>query len=224
MSGPPANVKPSDLLLKLAERPRPTTAIDFPVNGPDEQPIGKCKLWVLRESELHVARAQADIAAREIMGKGAPRGTELSFGYEDIYRNELAIQLVAMACRDADDPKFPVFPSAKSARQALTTDELGVLSTAYEQFRVESGPMLSDMTLDEMEAWASKLQEGGASFGPLSYWPGETLRAFIKFLVSKLKTSLTDTGSSGSPCVDTSQDLAADASSLVDESERAKPE
>ena len=223
MSGPPATVKPAALWLKLTERPRPTATIDFPAKGPDGQPIGKCKLWVLTESELHVARAQADIAAREIMGKGAPKGNELSFGYEDIYRNELAIQLTALACRDVEDPKFPLFPSAKHARQALTTDELGLLAQSYERFRVESGPMLSDMTVEEMEAWIAALKEGGTSF-PLARLTSGALTDLVMHLVTTRATSSTPTGSVGSPPGGTSQAVAESASSLVDESERAKPE
>jgi hypothetical protein len=224
MPGPPPNVTPEDLWLKLSERERPTTEIDFPAKGKDGKPLGRCKIRVLTEAENHLARGQADIAAREIMKNGAPKPGEFSYGYEDIYRNELAVQLVALAFRNVENQKFGLFPSAKDVRNLCTTDELGVMSSAYQQFRVEAGPLLSEMTPDEMEAWLARLQEGGASFGPLVSWDGVTLRQFIKFLVSKAPTSSTATGSAGSPPSDTSQEVAVPASEMVDPADVAKPE
>lgn len=220
MSGPPKDQPPSELFRKLTEIPRPTTEIDFPVKGTDGKSIGRCKLWILKESELHVARAQADMAAREIMGQGAPKGTETSWGYEDIYRNELAVQLVTMSCRTAEDPRRPVFWRAKDARQNCTTDELTVLANAYNEFRVQAGPLLTEMSPDDMEAWLKRLQEGAASTSPLFSWDGAMLRQFIRFLISKIQTSSTDSGSAGSPQNDTS---VADVDQ-IDPSEKAQPE
>jgi hypothetical protein len=224
MASPPNDVKPADLWLKLSERPRPATEIDFPAKNKDGSPLGKCKLRVLTENENNLARAQADIVAREIMKAGAPKPGEFSYGYEDIYRNECAVQLVAMACRNVENENFPLFPSAKHARAICTTDELGILAQAYQQFRVHSGPLLTEMTADEMEAWLASLQKGGADAGPLVSWDGVTLRQFIMFLVSKVSTSSTDTGSAGSPQDEPSPVASPAGSALVDVADVAKAE
>ncbi len=192
MSGPPKNVEPSALWVKLTERPRPMKFIDFPSKGGSP---GKLALRILTESELHVCRANATNTAKELLG-GESRSGDM--GYEDIYRNELAVQLVTVGCRAAEYPDgmIPAFPSAKDARKKLTSDEFAVLAMAYKAFQVESGPILSELTKDEMEAWIKLLQEGGSRV-PLAHLSGEAQTDLIMFLVSMLPTSQTASGSAG---------------------------
>jgi hypothetical protein len=196
LSAPPKDVAPSDLWLKLTQRPRPKTVVPFPskdktIGG---ESIGDVALWVLTESELHSVRANADKVAKEFCGATSKSG---DLGYEDAYRNEAVFQLVCIACRNPSNLSQPAFVHPKLARQILTTDEIAQLAMAYNAFRLESGPLVSEMTAEEMEAWLQVLREGGSRV-PLARLSGEALSDLVMFLVSKLTPS-TGTGSAGSP-------------------------
>lgn len=212
MSGPPPNVSPDDLWQALTERPRPTCEFQFPGNDANGNPLPKAKLWILYEAELHACRANASKVAKEMVGEAGRSG---DIGYEEIYRNEMASQMSALCVRAHDNPTFVVFPSPKAVRQRLTTDEVALIASAYNQFRIESGPMVSDMTPAELEAWLKALQEG-ASRVPLARLSGEALTDLVMFLVSKIKTLSTGTGSAGSP----PSEQSPPASELVDPSEK----
>lgn len=219
MAGPPNDVAPSDLWIKLTERPRPTCDFQMPGVDKDGQPLPSCKLWVLTESELHVCRAQADAAAKVIL-RGEYKAGDL--GYEDIYRNELSVQLVAQAARNPKNVIFPAFQSAKHARQALTTDEFAAFAEAYVTFRRESGPLIADMSPDEMDAWLEVLIKGGSAV-PLARLEFQVVTALLMHSLSKAPNSSTGSGSAGSP-QNESQPVALPASDLVDESGVATPE
>lgn len=198
MAGPPPNVEPTELWLRLTQRPRPFTVIDFPPSklpgGKPTDPIGKVAIRVLTEHELHECMANAQRAAKEYL-KGDTDAKQGNLGYEDIYRNELTFELIYNCCRDPNDINRPVFLHPKLTRKFLTTDELAVLLDAYHLFRSESGPIISEMTVEEMDAWIAKLREGGSRV-PLARLSGEAKSDLILYLLEKLSTL---TGSAGSP-------------------------
>ena len=198
MGMPPKDVPPSELWHALTQRPRPTTTIEFPTKS---GVIGRTKIQVLTEAELHECRRDARVEANLLAPDSKPGDT----AWEDIYRNELMVQLVCRACRAIEDPtgKVPTFPSPKAAKQILVSDEWAALFMAYSTFRAESGPMLSELTPIEMEAWIRVLQEGGSA-APLSRMNEDATRQLVLHLVSKLKTSSTVNGSPGSPQDDSS--------------------
>jgi hypothetical protein len=209
-NGPPAEVESSELWRKLTQRPRPVSdPIDFPESDETGKPVGQYRLRILTETELQYVRATADIAARQIMGKSAPKNGEVSFGYEDIYRNELTVQMVAIACRDVNKPHaLPAFMSAKHARDRLTTDQFGVIMNAYALFRRDHGPEVAELTVEEMEAWIKVLMEGGKRL-PLARLTSEALTDLVMHLVSKLKSLSEDSGSAGSPPADSPMETPA---------------
>jgi hypothetical protein len=72
------------------------------------------------------------------------------------------------------------------------------LLSAYAIFRRESGPIISDITPEEMDAWVELLAKG-ASRAPLVRCSSEALTDLILYLVSKLKqASSTATSFAGS--------------------------
>jgi hypothetical protein len=200
---PPKGTDSGELWRKLTALPRPVSdPLDFPeaVNG---KPVGQYRLRVLTEGELHYVRREADVAARRMMGQEAPKNGEVSFGYEDIYRNELSVQLVTLACRDVDHPHvLPAFISAKAARERLSTDQFGVLVSSYNHWRRDIGPELSELTKEEMEAWVKILMEGGRR-APLARLTSEALTDLVMHLVAQVSRSAAS-GSPGSPPADLS--------------------
>lgn len=225
MSGPPKGEEPSELWLALEKRPRPSTLIDFPCAAGETSP-GKLALVVLTESERHQARANAGAVARELV-KGSDRerqdaGLLSDASYLDIYNSELSVQLVVQACRNPKDIRFPAFPSPRHARQALTTDDFGLLAQSYEQFRLSRGPYLSEMTHAEFEAWLKVLQEG-ASRVPLAQLSGEALKDLVMFLVSKIRAMGTSSATS-QPDGSSPEFTPPSVSALIDDAERPTPE
>jgi hypothetical protein len=202
----PPKIQPSELWLQLIARPRPTTTVEFPTRSGT---VGKVKIWILNEEELHGCRKDARDEAVSRIGSD-PKGDT---AFEDIYRNELVIQLLCRACRAVEDPQHvPAFPTPSIARKVLLTDEWAVLFDAYNKYRAESGPMISEMTVPEMNAWIRELQEGGSRV-PLARMSSEGLTDLVMHLVALHTNSSTGNGSAGSQPDESSPTETTDASS-----------
>lgn len=199
-AGPPKNVEPADLWTRLTTLPRPHTEVAFPRrdSATGQWMTDKVGLWVLTEAELMSCRAAADIYAKDLLDKNAPKSGDASLGYLDIYRNALVVEVVWRACRNPQALLGPAFPSTAMIRRYLTSDELAVLFQAYSTFQVESGPMLSSMTKDEMDAWIEALVEGGSAV-PLARMPLGSVTELLMHSVSTLRKSRRGNGSAGSP-------------------------
>ena len=192
-NGPPPSAEPSEFWVRLSELPRPVSdEYAFRARGDVVKPI---VFWVLTAQELSSVRIEARRAAKAVFGEDAQSG---DLAYEEEYENQRACSLLSLACRQPGDTRFPVFPSAREARVQLTDDEIAVALIAYAQFRRESGPIISELTPEEMEAWIELLREGGSRF-PLARCSGEALIDLTMYLVSKLSTSPTAPSSAGSP-------------------------
>jgi len=222
MAGPPKDKHPSVLWQKLLERPLPSVVVPYPVRKGEQSP-GNVRIRLLSESEMMRVRANSELTAKEMLqGKSAVG----DLGYEEIYRNESIIELLAIACRDVDMPELPVFPSAMHARAQLITDQFAVLATLYNELRRTAGPIVSDMTDEEMEAWIKVLTEG-AEVGPLAFaqLSSEAKTDLILRLAARLRTSPTGNGSAGSPpdgsSLTSSAERQESSSALLSDSERS---
>lgn len=191
---PPANVAPVDLWTRLTQTPRPHKDFKFPRAGVDHS----VRLVVLTEQELMSCRANADRFAKEQLKERQSFG-DANLGYGEIYKNECVVQLVCASCRDVNGQNIAsrAFPNADMARAHLTSDEFAVLFNAYCDFQTESGPLISSMTPEEMDAWIDRLAEG-ASRVPLAQLSSVAKEDLLMHLVSKLSKSPTDSTSPGS--------------------------
>lgn len=194
MAGAPNPERSSELWQKLSQRPRPTTTVPFPVPKGEVSP-GELSLWVLTDSELMQARANADVAAKKVLLGDVKDG---DLGYRDIYNSELAVQILCLAARDPRDLELRTFISPKHLRDKLTTDEIAQLMIQYSEFRRDRGPFLTELSEAECEAWLVVLREG-AKRDPLALLSGEARNDLILYLVSLLRGSPTGTTSAGSP-------------------------
>ena len=198
-AGPPSNVEPVDLWTKLTTLPRPHTEVAFPRKDlkTGEPMTDKVGLWVLTEAELMSARAAADAYAKDLL-VGPQKSGDANLGYQDIYRNALVIEIVWRCCRNPLNVGGPAFPSSAMIRKFFTSDELAVLFHSYTAFQAESGPIISSMTKDEMEAWIEALIVGGSSV-PLAPLPSGSVTELLMHSVSLLRKLRQDNGSSGLP-------------------------
>ncbi len=196
MSGPPDNIPPSELWAKITATPRPSAEVDFPRKDKEGAPIGKLRMWVLTQSEQMICAAEAARVAKELLKD--QRKDDPSLGYDNVYNNAASVEILARACRDANDVTRPAFPSPKLLRQNMTADEIAILTRLYLQVQSELGPIIAYMSAEEEEAWIRRLAEGGTAF-PLSLLSSEAHEHLTLSLASRLFRSLTSTSSPGSP-------------------------
>jgi hypothetical protein len=182
----------SDLWRLLQELPRPHKLVDFPRTGPDGKPVGQLAIQVLTQEEQMAANAEAEKVARTLL-KDGKRG---DLGYEAVFNNEGAVQVVLRACRDANDVTKAAFPGAAAIRAKLTADEVGMLFDHYLTVQLQLGPIITEMSDVEFEAWVTRLDEGQAFF--FDRLSSETKKTLVLTMASRLRRFSTDTYSAGS--------------------------
>ena len=187
MSAPPTNLSAADLWTAITVRPRPNRLVEFPRRDPvTNESIGNVAMWVLTPNEHAQASAAAEKYTKTMLGETSPDHRSLS--YPTVYDNAASVEILARCCRAESDLTRTAFPSPQAIREVLTTDEVAVLISAYLQFRAEVGPIVSDMTELEMEAWISRLEEGGRVVAPFfTLSPAQKLDLF-QFMANRLRT------------------------------------
>lgn len=197
MSGPPEHIPPSSLFLQLSAMPRPFRVVDIPRTDPvTKEAVGQIAIQVLTQEEQMVCASAAEAFARKII-KEVPKSNEASLGYEDLYKNAAAVEVLYRACRDKDDVKKPAFPSPGEMRRVMSADEIGVLMSHYFTVQSEVGPIMAHLSEAEEEAWIRVLGEGGSML-PLDRCSSGALKSLAFTLACRLHRSLTDTSSVGS--------------------------
>lgn len=186
---------------RLAKRSRPYVPFTFHKRE-DEEVATEAVLVVLSESEMQECFAEAqkfaDAKTREKTGDATNHSSK--FGWAEVYEDEKIVQVMTLAMREVGYPKEDLrfVPNPKMLRDALNSDELGVLNRAYQNLRADSGPIISQVSSDDAEAWIQALMEGGKR-SPLSRLSSEGLTDLVMHLVARLKSSSTTSGLSGSP-------------------------
>ncbi len=201
MSGPPTDVPASDLWLKLSSAERPFEVVDFPREGADGKPIGQIAIWVLKQSEVRAARAEANKSAKQILGEST-KNVDWLTAFDRIeqtqaYRDALTCELLFRCCRRPENRLLPTFQRAADVRE-LTMDESSVLIDQYAAIQYKFGPIVAHMTADECEAWIKRLQEGGSEV-LLSFLSPGSKNDLLMYLVSQLSSSRTASSSATAP-------------------------
>lgn len=212
MPGPPNDIPPDALWVQLSEMPRPQRVVDYPRRDPiTGKMVGKVTMRVLSQAELMSAAASAEKYAVDLLKRKPQRGED-SKAYDDIYANESTVQLLFRAVwranqtgEDQWEPgNLPFFPSPEAIRgneagtKGLPQEEIGVLLQTYLRTQRELGPIVSEMTAEEVDAWVEALVKAGSTY-PLSRLTSEALDALLMRMASRLHSFLTATTSSGSP-------------------------
>ncbi len=197
MAGPPDNIEPSALWLALTQLPRPHKLVDIPRCFPGtDTPVGQVAMWPLTQEEQMAVNAEADRFTKKLLQDPQKRD-EANLGYQHTFANEVALQILSRVCRDANDLKKPAFPSPKQMREHLTADEVGVMFSQYLVIQLELGPIVANISDDEMEAWIKRIASGGSAF-PFASLSWETQQRLVLGMACRLAPLLTDTSSVGS--------------------------
>lgn len=196
MSLPPNDIPPHELWALITQLPRPYRTIDFPRNGADGKPIGQLAIRVLTQEEQILAAAEAERFTKKAI-KDLPKGDEAKTGYDSVYQNTAAVEVLFAACRQKDDPDKAFFPSREALRRFLTPDEVGVLMVSYYTVQSEIGPIVAHLSEEELDAWIKRLAEGGSRF-PLDLLSWDAAKDLAFSLACRLYKLTTDSTSPGS--------------------------
>lgn len=213
-------IEPTELWLALTALPRPTKEVPLPRFLPGtDTPVGSVVMWPLRQEEQMAANADADRFTKALL-KDPQKKEEANLGYTHTFTNELAVQILHRACRDPKSEKYvrPAFPSPKLIRGEFTQDEIGVLFAQYCTVQAELGPIRSELSNEETEAWIVRIAEGGSAvpFDSLSW---EQQRTLVRSMASRLVSCWTAMSSAGLPLAVTSY-----VSEILQERAKATPE
>lgn len=189
-----------DYWAKLIALPRPHRVVEFPRKLGNEAPV-ELAMWVLSQEEQMACSASADAVAKKLL-KETPKSDERSRGYEDIYQNAAAVEVLFRVCRKKDNLEQPFFPSPDMIRRHLTTDEIALLFTHYLSLQAELGPIVARMEKGEMDDLIAQLVASGSRF-PLDSLSPETLKNLAISMVSHLHAYSTGIYSPGTPLVST---------------------
>lgn len=215
-----------DLWARLCALPRPHKVVDFPRAAEGEpsialggKSIGQIAIWVLSQEEQEASAAAAHAKTRELLKKKSeaneiPPGVDVAKWAENLYNNIAADEVLFRACRKPGDLKTAFFPSTTELRRVLSVDEVGVLISMYYTVQEELGPIVSEMTDVECEAFLARIQKSGERF-PLDFVSPALLKRLILFSVSQRSNSSTATSSPGAP-----PDESSNESKNVDETRK----
>lgn len=194
MSGPPKDLPASQLWLKLASTERPFKVVDFPRKDSKGEPIGQLAIRVLTQEEQMICTS----AAEDVTRKHLKEAKKEDLGYERLFTDAVCVEMLYRACRDSDDPSRPAFPTPKNIREQLTTDECAKLFEHYLTVQLELGPLVTQMSEEELEAWIDRLVEGGSAV-PLALLASDLQQILVLYMAYQLRSLPTDKSSATSP-------------------------
>lgn len=201
MSMPPKDIKPSDLWSQITALPKPHRIVDFPRKGPDGTPIAQLAMVVLTQEEEQLANLDTSKFLRKLLKDNhgqIPAPHEQDFAFKNLHELQAAIEILYRACRDAEDITKKFFPTKQAIGQHLTTDEVAILLRHYARTQAEIGPITSQMSQEEMDAWIDVLATGGTEY-PLDYLSSAPATGFLMYMASQLYNLRKDRSSPTAP-------------------------
>lgn len=208
-AGKPSEQPSALLQILIASEPH-SEVLPFPRKGANGEPLFDYRMRVLKQSEIDVCAASAEQHARRVFrGDKEAVGDDIARvraeAWDEVYRSAKVVELLFHACRDAENPKRPLFDTPGQIRELLTVDECAALVMAYDMVQAKFGPLWSALTDEELEKWIELLVKG-ADLRPLSRLAPSALAQLAISMAFRLRVLKTDTGSFGSPSLDGESD------------------
>lgn len=181
-NGPPKNIPPSAIVAELISRGRPPfKVIDFPRFDSAGQAV--CQVYIrllsVREEDLALANARRYVAA--LVGKDDLPGRP-----EELEYNARITEILALACRNPDDPAVPFFQGGViEAREHFSAEEFGVLALAYARLKESTHPKLTDLNEAELNEWVEVIAKGTLA-DPFAFLPHARLAILSEYCAKSL--------------------------------------
>jgi hypothetical protein len=163
MMPPPENqVSAGDLWAQITASPRAHRTVPFPRALPDGTPVEVAMIVLEQEQAMAAKASSARWVQRMLREKGAP-GEAFPEDRQALAEMRDAQELLFRACRRPADLAKPFFPTLEAIGK-LTTDEVSVLVMHYQRVQMELGPIVAEMSAEEVDAWIERLAKGGSLF------------------------------------------------------------
>lgn len=209
---PPRDVHPVDLWAQITTLPRAHRVVPFPRNSADGVSVGNIAIVVLDSDDVMLANINAEKFAREqykkIVGE-IPKADEVSAAFREAFNARATREILFRSCYKADECQpdargvcttdhaklSKLFPSMEAIGK-LSTDETAVIMRHYMQTQAEVGPIVSNMSQVEMDAWIEVLGKGGGA-APLALLSSDQANALMMYMACRLCSSPMDSDSPG---------------------------
>ncbi len=120
----------------------------------------KVRVPTKREQDLALAGAHGYVSQL------ADKSPHLKDDQEILFDSKAAF-IVATACRDGADPlKFPAWPTGGFVHEQMTADQIGSLLHIVNEVRSKDGPVKTELTDEQVEAFATMCAINGTSSQP----------------------------------------------------------
>lgn len=178
----PKKHPPSVVLQRLISRGiLPHAVVPYPRFDDLGQPVVKVHIRLLTVGEQDLALANA----RQYVDRLVSNKTENASKAEELEHNARITELLAVACREPDDPEKPFFPHGPmDVRESATAEEIGVLANVYAKLMTER-LYLNELTEEQMESMLRAVAEGSLQY-PFSFCSREALEMLLSFAAKRL--------------------------------------
>lgn len=170
---------------QIEEASRPAVEVDLPIIDPATGgSVGRVLMRELTQAELQAANADAERYTRDKLKDVVPGNADECRGYDAIFDNALALNIIVRAVVDPDARDL-LFPSALEAGKVLTQDTLGILMRLYLICQKQRGPEDGIMTAAEVDEWIAQLGGPRGNVEGLSLLSTEELHALVMELAKR---------------------------------------
>jgi len=177
-----------DIWAMIVGSEKPHMLVPFPRNDKDGEPLCELAMVVITAEESAIITAEAEKKVRKILKDNVAQNTEARRGYDDLYNSCVAEGLLFTCCKSKDNLKKSFFPSKDSILKVLNVDEMSILLNHYYTVQMELGPVIANLSEDEMLAWQERIIESGKENSIiLNCCSAEVLKTLIIFLADQLK-------------------------------------
>jgi hypothetical protein len=180
-----AKKPPSALVARiLAEGRPPFRVIDFPRYDHTGESIGKVHIRLLDISEERIALANG----RDGCARLTERHPDYKSDLTDLEHNERMTEIMAVACRNPDNPELPFFEGGVEELRMFTSDEIGALAAVYARMKDEN-PRVAEMAAKDVDELCLVMDKELDSF-PFSAWPHAVVSRLLESCMRRLASLL----------------------------------
>jgi alkylation response protein AidB-like acyl-CoA dehydrogenase len=189
------DVSAADLWTQITASPRAHRIVPFPRTAG-----GACvevAMVVLEQQDAMAAKASSARWVQKMLREKGAAGDAFPEDRQALAEMRDAQELLFRACRRAGDLGRPFFPTLEAIGK-LTTDEVSVLVMHYQRVQVELGPIVAEMSTEEIDAWIERLAKGGSLF-PFDGLSSGAQSLLIMSMAARLWSFMTASSSPGQP-------------------------